>query len=157
VLKKCIRIIPATTKRYHKRTHKVGIEVPKSWVDCVRLDKENGNTLCQDAVSKEMNNVRIEFQILNGEKSFPPTYQEIRCHMIFDVKMEDFRHKAHFCAGGHITDTSHDMTYANVVSIESVRIALDLAALDVNMTDTENAYLMAPLTEKFWNVLGPEF
>jgi hypothetical protein len=45
VLKKCSRINDYVTKRYHKRTHKFGIEVPKSWDDCVRLDKENGNTI----------------------------------------------------------------------------------------------------------------
>jgi hypothetical protein len=46
VLKKHIHIIAAVTNNvYHKRTHKFGIKVPKSWDDCVRLDKENGNTL----------------------------------------------------------------------------------------------------------------
>jgi hypothetical protein len=30
----------------------------------------------------------------------PPTYQEIRCHMIFYIKMEDFRRKERFVAGG---------------------------------------------------------
>jgi hypothetical protein len=39
VLKKRSRIIDAVTKRYHKRPHKFGIEVPKNWDDCVRLDK----------------------------------------------------------------------------------------------------------------------
>jgi hypothetical protein len=39
VLKKRSQIIAAVTKHYHKRTHKLGIEVPKSWDDCVRLDK----------------------------------------------------------------------------------------------------------------------
>jgi hypothetical protein len=39
VLKKCSIIIAAVTKRYHKHTHKFGIEVLKSWDDCVRLDK----------------------------------------------------------------------------------------------------------------------
>jgi hypothetical protein len=158
VLKKGTRIIAAVTKRYHKQTHKFGIEVPKSWDDCVRLHKENDNTIWQDAVSKEMNNVRIAFKILNGEEAVPPTYQEIRCHMIFDVKMEDFRRKARFIAGGHTTYTPHAMTYASVVSGESVRIALTLAALnylDVKMADIENAYLMAPITEKVWTVLGP--
>jgi hypothetical protein len=80
--------------------------------------------------------------------------------MIFDVKMEDFRRNARFVAGGHTTDTPHAMTYESVVSRESVRIALTLAALndlDVNMADIENAYLTAPLTEKVWTVLGPEF
>jgi hypothetical protein len=60
-------IIAAMTKRYHKRTHKFGIEVPKSWDDCVKLDKENDNTIWKDAVRKEMKNVRIAFKILNGE------------------------------------------------------------------------------------------
>jgi hypothetical protein len=41
-----------------------------------------------------------------------------------------------------------------------VRIACtltDFNCLDIKMADTENAYLMAPLTEKVWTVLGPEF
>jgi hypothetical protein len=76
----------ALTKRYHKRNHKFGIEVPKSWDDCVRLDKKNDNTLWQDAARKEMKNVIIAFKIINGEESVPQTYEEIRCHMIFDIK-----------------------------------------------------------------------
>jgi hypothetical protein len=41
-----------------------------------------------------------------------------------------------------------------------VRIALNLASLndvDVKMANIENSYLTAPLTEKVWTVLGPEF
>jgi hypothetical protein len=41
-----------------------------------------------------------------------------------------------------------------------VRIALtlaDLNDLEVKMADIENAYLTAPITEKVWTVLGPEF
>jgi hypothetical protein len=44
-LKEHSRIIAAVTKRYHKQTHKFGIEVPKSCDDCVRLGKDNDNTL----------------------------------------------------------------------------------------------------------------
>jgi hypothetical protein len=78
VLKKRTRIIAALTKHYHTPTHKFGIEVPKSWDDCVRLDKENDNTLWQYAVRKEMNNFRIAFKILNGEKSVPqPTKRSV--------------------------------------------------------------------------------
>jgi hypothetical protein len=160
VLKKRSRIIDDVTKRYHKRTHKFGIEVPKSWDDCVRLDKENDNTFWQDAARKEMKNVHIAFQILNDDEPIPPTYQDIRCHMIVDVKMEDFRRKASFVAGGHTADTPHDMMYASVLSRESVRIYLTLDALndlDFNMADVENTYLTAPITEKIWSVLGPEF
>jgi hypothetical protein len=67
VLKKRSIIIAAVTERYHKRTHKFGMEVPKNWDDCVRLGKENENTIWQDVVRKEMKNVRIAFKILNGE------------------------------------------------------------------------------------------
>jgi hypothetical protein len=107
-----------------------------------------------------MNNVRIAFKVLNGEDDIPPTYQEIRCHIIFDVKMEDFRRKARFVARGHTTDDPRVTTHASVVSRESARIALTLAALndlDGMMGDIENAYLTAPITEKVWTVLGPEF
>jgi hypothetical protein len=47
LLKKRSRIIAAVTNLYNKRTRKFVIEVPKSWDDCVRLDKEN-NTRWQD-------------------------------------------------------------------------------------------------------------
>jgi hypothetical protein len=80
--------------------------------------------------------------------------------MIFDVKMEDFRRKARFLAGGHTTDAHHVMTYESVVSRDSVRITLTLATLndlDAMMGDIENVYLTAPITEKVWTVLGPEF
>jgi hypothetical protein len=39
-------------------------------------------------------------------------------------------------------------------------VALTLAALndlDVKMADIENSYMTAPITEKVWTVLGPEF
>jgi len=63
-------------------------------------------------------------------------------HMIFDVKM-DFTRKAHYVAGGHVTDPPASLTYSSVVSRDSVRIAFLLAALNgVNLlaTDIGNAY-----------------
>jgi hypothetical protein len=74
--------------------------------------------------------------------------------------MEDFSLNARFVAGGNTTDTPHAMKYASVVEREYMRIALTLAALndlDVKMADIENANLMAPITDKVWTVLGPEF
>jgi hypothetical protein len=78
--------------------------------------------------------------------------------MIFDFTMEDFRRNARFAACGHTTYTPHAMTYASVVSRESVKIALTLVALndlDVKMADIYNAYLTARITDKVWTVLGP--
>ncbi|KAI2509582.1 Reverse transcriptase (RNA-dependent DNA polymerase) [Fragilaria crotonensis] len=159
-LKRRNRIIAAVNNRYHRRSHKFGIEIPKTWDDCVRLDKENGNTMWQDAVRKEMSKVRVAFQLINDDESPPLTFQEIRCHLVFDVKMENFQRKARLVAGGHMTETPASITYASVVSRESVRIALTLAALndlEVKTADIENAYLTAPVGEKIWCRLGPEF
>jgi hypothetical protein len=75
VLNKWNRIIATVNKRYHKRTHKFGIQVPKTRDEAVKLDEENGNTLWQDTISKEMKNVRIAFKVLNGEEAIPPTCQ----------------------------------------------------------------------------------
>ena len=166
VLAKRNRIMSAVNRRYsknrsyHKRSHKYGIEVPKTFDDCVRLDQQNGNTLWQDAVRLEMKKARVAFRVLDDEEAIPPTYQEIRGHLVFDVKMEDFKRKARCVAGGHMTETPSTNTYASVVSRESVRIALTLAALndlEVKTADIENAYLTAPVTEKIWCTLGSEF
>ncbi len=80
--------------------------------------------------------------------------------MIFDIKMEDFRRKARLVAVGHMTKAPATIPYASVVSCETVRIALLMAALNdlnVKVGDVLNAYITAPITEKVWTVLGPEF
>jgi hypothetical protein len=80
--------------------------------------------------------------------------------MIFDIKMEDFRRKARLVAGGHMTKAPATITYASIVSRETVHIALLMAVLnDINVKvgDILNAYITAPITEKVWTVLGPEF
>jgi hypothetical protein len=56
-------------KRYLKRNHKFGIEIPTIWNDCVHLDRDNSNTLWQDAAQKEMKNSTIFFNILNDEEA----------------------------------------------------------------------------------------
>jgi Reverse transcriptase (RNA-dependent DNA polymerase) len=74
--------------------------------------------------------------------------------------MENFRHKVWYVAGGHTTEAPASLTYASVISRESVRIALTIAALndlEVKIGDIENAYLMVPVAEKIWTRLGPEF
>ncbi|KAI2490441.1 Reverse transcriptase (RNA-dependent DNA polymerase) [Fragilaria crotonensis] len=86
-------------------------------------------------------------------------FQEIKHHMIFDVKM-DLTQKARFVAGGHMTEPPASITYSSVVSRDSVRLAFLLAALndlDIMACDIGNAYLNAPCRERVWFVAGPEF
>ncbi len=97
MLKKHDRIISLVckrTNRYLRRTHKFGIEVPKTVKEALALDRKNGNTLWADAIAKEMKEVHTAFNILPDGRSAPIGYQKIPCHMIFDVKMEDFQRKA---------------------------------------------------------------
>jgi hypothetical protein len=59
-----------------------------------------------------------------------------------------------------MTKAPATITYASVVSCETVCIALLMAALNdlnVKVGDVLNAYTTAPITEKVWAVLGPEF
>jgi hypothetical protein len=128
------RNLAAVTTQYQKRAHKFGIEISKTFDDCVQIDRENGKTLWQDAIRKEMTKVQIPFQTLGNGKSPGPTFQEIRCHLIFDVKMEDFQRKARLLAGGQMTEMPAAVTYASVVSHEAVRIAFTLhqKVLNVN-------------------------
>ena len=63
-------------------------------------------------------------------------------------------------ADGHKTVSPATITYSSVVSRDSVRIALTIAALNdlkVLPCDILNTYLTAPCREKFWCTAGPEF
>ncbi len=163
VLKKRDRIISLVCKwttRYLKRTHKFGIEVPKTVKEALALDRKNGNTLLTDAITKGMKEACIAFNILPDGHSAPLEYQKIPCHMIFDVKMEDFRQKARLVAGGHRTEAPATITYASVVSRETLHLALTIASLndlEVKVGDVLNVYITTPVKEKVWTILGPKF
>ncbi len=64
--------------------------MPKTVKEALALDHKNGNTLWADAIEKEMKEVPIAFNILPDGRSVPIGYQKIPCHMILDMKMEDF-------------------------------------------------------------------
>ena len=71
----------------------------------------------------------------------------MNCHMIFDIKMgEGFRRKDRMVAGGHMKEAPELLTYSYVVSRDSVRIALTIAALNglkMLACDIQNAFLNA--------------
>jgi hypothetical protein len=108
------------------------VKSPKTVEEAKRFNEENGDTLWWGAIYKEMRNVRPAFEIWEKDISeLPPGYQKITGHhMIFDVKMgENFRRKTRFCGCWTQTSTPAAMCYSSVVSRDSVRIALKIAAL----------------------------
>ena len=97
MLKKREAIVSAlkgTSQRRMKKNIKFGIRVPQKVIEALRLDENNGNHLWRDGIAKEINAVMISFKLLDEGNNPSPTYQERICHIIYNIKMEDFRRKA---------------------------------------------------------------
>ena len=158
-IKKCDRMIAVINAKLRKKTHKYGIEIPRSVEHAYRIDKEDGSTFWRNAIKKEMTNVIVAFDILEHNEEPPRNLKELGVHLVFDVKM-DLTRKARLVADGHKTADPVGSTYAGVVSRESVRIAFTYAALNnlnVWAADIQNAYLTAPTSEGFYITCGAEF
>ena len=157
-LRKRDRIIKKVRSRYHRRTHKYGIEFPHSVEEALDIDRRTGTDFWRKAIEKEMRNVMVAFEF-RDDNVVPIGYKEITCHLVFDIK-SDLTRKARMVADGHLTDPPKDSTYSSVVSRDSVRLAFMLAGLndlDVMAADIQNAYLNAPTGERCWAKAGPEF
>ena len=159
VLRRRNRIISAASTRYARTDQKFGIELPHTVKRALEIDNETGTTFWADALKKEMKTVFPAFEILEDGAVAPVGFQKIPCHIIFDIKL-DLTRKARYVAGGHKTEPPASITYASVVSRESVRIAFLVAALnelDILSGDVQGAYLNAPCREKIYIICGPEF
>jgi hypothetical protein len=160
VLRKRNRIV-AKVKRYWQTTNKFGIRLPKTVAEALAIDDQTGTDFWRKALGKEMNKVKVAWTAANGvspkqactgKEPSMIRYQEIRCHLIFDVKI-DFTRKARFIAGVHTTDTPGSITFLSVVSRDSVQLAFlnaGLSDLDVLAGDESNAYLNAKCRKKIW-------
>ena len=68
--------------------------MPKTVTEAAELDAKNGDTKWMDAISKEMTNVSVSYDILKDGDRAPIGHKQINCHLIYDVQMEDFRRKS---------------------------------------------------------------
>jgi hypothetical protein len=158
-IKKRDRIIKAVRAHFVQKEYKYGLKVPYTIAEGRQLDRENGDDFWEKSIKKEMKNVRVAFKVLDANQNLPVDYLKIPYRLLFDIKL-DFTRKRRLVAGGHVTDPPAIITYASVVSRESVRIALTIAALndlDVLGADISNAYLTAHTTERVWTILGAEW
>ena len=167
-IKRRDRIVSKVKAKYWRTSHKFGIRVPKSVDEAYAIDKETKTDLWTKAIEKEMKNVRVAFEKVDGVTpddmrtgKAKPGFKYCGTHMIFDIKMDGkFTRKARLVADGHTTDAPSSITYSSVVSRDSVRIAFTIAALndlDIMACDIGNAYLNAPCREKLWTLAGSEF
>jgi hypothetical protein len=135
--------------------------LPKSVKEALEIDRTMNTDFWRKVINKEMAKVKVAWathdecmlqQVREGNVPDLTGFQEIGCHIVFDIKM-DFTRKAWFVAGGHTTEAPSSITYSSVVSRDSIHLAFLIAALnDINIMscDLENAYLNAPCREKIW-------
>jgi hypothetical protein len=167
VLRKKDRIISKIKSRYWRTSHKYGVRIPKSVEEALQFDKLNGNNYWEKAIEKEMAKAKVSWrvhrdhtpeQVRQGQCNELIGYQEIKCHLVFDVKM-DLTRKARFCANGNEAEAPSSITYSSVVSRDSIRLVFLIAGLndlDILAADVTNAYLNADVREKIWFVGGIE-
>ena len=145
------RVISRLKTTKVKKEYKFGVKVPSTVEDARSLDKDNGNSLWEDAINKELSKVRIAFQLIEDGENPLPGSKLINYHFIFDIK-HDMSRKARLVAGGHLNkNVPSFVTYSSVVSKETVRTCFMLSSLnnlDILIGDIGNAYLNAQPREK---------
>ena len=153
------RVICKAKARYWKRTHKYGIELPKSVEEALMIDRRTGTTYWRDAIEKEMKNVMVAFEVTE-DGAAPIGYERLSYHMVFDVKITLDRKARLVADGQRVEEQPKENTFSSVPSRDTIRIFFLLAALngcDVMAADIQNAYLTAPLKEKYYIICGTEF
>ena len=78
-------IMSAVKSRIRKTTHKYGIEIPTSVKHAFELDEKNGNSMWRDALSKEMHNIGIAFEIMSEGQPAPTGWKKVTGHLVWDL------------------------------------------------------------------------
>ena len=76
-----------------------------------------------------MKNSRGGLNFLDKNDHNPVGYKDITCRLIFDVKMDPTR-KTKYVSGGHLTNLHSSMTYASMVSCDSVHLDFLIGVLN---------------------------
>ena len=62
------------------------MHIPKMYEEALKIEKQNGNRLWQDAIDKDIENVQIPFELYEGNSAELITYKEVTVHMIYNIK-----------------------------------------------------------------------
>ena len=142
--------------------YKFGIQIPQNVQHTYRLDRINRDNGWEEWMDKEITSINNHqtFIVLEEHEPLPDGYKEIPYHFVFDAKF-DGRKKSRLVAGGHkAPEVPENDIYSGVVSIETIRVAFVLAAmnnLDVCAADVSTAFLYGKTREKVYIIAGEEF
>ena len=125
------------------------------------LDKENGNTLWQDAIWRELDQISSykSFCKIGVGVSPGADFKKIKVKFVFNCKADGHR-KGHLVAQGDMTPEPEELVYSLVATLHSLHIVVFLAelnGLNLMQGDIGNAYLESYTQEKVYFIAGPEF
>ena len=155
-----LKQIKACTQKFAP-TFKFGIQVPPDWVQARKLQKDKNHTKWTDTELKENNQIMEykTFKDLGYHANPPPEYKRICVHFVYNIK-HDLHYKACLVADGHLTNPGTEESYACVISLKSLQLALligELNGFQAKVSDISNAYLEDYTKEKVYFTAGPEF
>ena len=70
------------------KTDKYGLEVPNSIEDALHIDCENSDTFQDNALTKDVENIGLAFDIISTVKHVPPGWTKAIGNIIFNVKID---------------------------------------------------------------------
>ena len=154
-------------KKKHKKPKpqtklKYGIKIPRTVEEAIEIDRQNGNTLWQDAMKLEIDALLDLNCFTFKPEGYHPgdDWQSTTLHIVFDVK-HDLRRKARLVAGGHLIDIADTPVYSSTVksiSVQLLHVISHKANLKQLCGDIGNAFPNAYTNEKiFVRKAGVEF
>ena len=123
------RIVSGVNKRVRKFTHKHGVELltPVSYTK--NLGEKNGNTLWVDTTSKEINNLKAAFCILEDGSKVLVSHDNSSVHLVFDLCV-NLERESMWVKYRCKNPAPEQSVFSSVVSRESVYIALTYSLLN---------------------------
>ena len=115
MIKKRNTIISVAASTVRIKNMKYSMKIPTSIRDDYDIDRGNGNTVCRDAIKREMENVSVACEVQEDGKKQSSAPKQVSFFIIYDIKM-DLTRKAILVAEESRTPNPVTSTYAGVVS-----------------------------------------
>ena len=125
--------------------YKFGVHILHMYNEATMLEKENGNTLWQDVIWRELDQISSYKSFCNIGVGVSPgaDFKQIMVKFVFDCKV-DGRRKGCLVAWGDMTPEPEESVYSSVATLHSLCIVVFLAelnGLNLMQGDIGNAYL----------------
>ena len=103
-------------------THKCGVELLITASQDKKLDENNNNSLWMDVSSMHMENIKVDFDILEDGAKIPVVHDKASSQLVFDPRMT-LERKARWFKDGHKNPDPKISIFSSAVSMQSTCIA----------------------------------